>query len=66
MGTTKESVIHNMCLTYNHAYCLPTKDDNNTDPFDCALTASEKEYILRQMTQLFENNIEPYMEFKNG
>lgn len=66
MKATKESVIHNMCLTYNHAFFLPTKDDNDDNPLNCALTASEKEYILRQMTQLFENNIEPHMEFKNG
>ena len=54
-----------MCLTYNHAYMLPTKADDDANPLNCALTEREKEYILRQMTQLFENDIEPWMEFKD-
>lgn len=66
MSATKESIIHNMCLTYNHAYFLPTKDDNDTNPINCALTVREKEFILRQMTQIYNNNIEPFMEIKHG
>lgn len=66
MKKNKEEIIHNMCLTYDHAFVLPTKHDEDDNPLNCALTAKEKECILRQMTQIFENNIEPFMEFKNG
>lgn len=64
MIKSKEDVILSMCLTYNHAYVLPTKPDDDDSPLNCALTASEKEYVYRQMKQIFENDIEPYMEFK--
>ena len=61
---TREDVITSMCLTYNHAYFLPTKDNDNTDLFNCALTQSEKDFLWRQMAQLFDNDIEPFMEVK--
>ena len=53
-----------MCLTYNHAYFLPTKADDDTNLFNCALTQGEKDFLWRQMAQVFDNDIEPFMEFK--
>jgi len=64
MINTPEGIIRNMCLTYNHAYFLPTKADDDDNLLNCALTISEKEYLWRQMTQIFNNDIEPFMEFK--
>jgi hypothetical protein len=62
---TKHEIVNDMCLTYNHAYFLPTKADDDTRILNCALTASEKEFLYRQMNQIFTNSIEPFMEFKN-
>jgi hypothetical protein len=64
MKATKESVINNMCLTFNHAYCLPAKDENDANPINCALTQQEKDFLWKQMAQIFTNDIEPLMEFK--
>jgi len=64
MINTPESIIYNMCLTYNHAYFLPTKADDDDSLLNCALTKSEKDYLWRQMRQIFNNDIEPFMEFK--
>lgn len=61
---TREEIITNMCLTYNHAYFLPAKEETDNNPLNCALTQSEKEFLWRQMAQLFDNDIKPYMEFK--
>ena len=60
----REDIITNMCLTYNHAYCLDTKPDDTINIFNCALTQSEKNFLWRQMAQLFDNNIKPFMDFK--
>jgi len=60
----RENIINNMCLTYNHAYFLPTKADDDTNLFNCALTQGEKDFLWRQMAQVFDNDIEPFMEFK--
>ena len=64
MTATKESVITNMCLTFNHAYCLPAKSAEDANPLNCALTQQEKDFLWRQMAQIFTNDVEPFMEFK--
>lgn len=61
---TREEIIESMCLTYNHAYCLPARDEDSKNLFDCALTQREKDFLWQQMAQLFDNDINPYMEFK--
>ena len=63
---TKEEIIQSVCLTLNHAYMFPAFSGNQTRAwYDCSLTQSEKDFLYSQMKQLFENDIEPYMEFKN-
>lgn len=67
---TKEEIITNMCMTYDHRYFLPTKehmiatypDMDDLSLLSC-MTAFEKEFTYRMMKQLFENDIEPYMVF---
>jgi hypothetical protein len=75
MGTTKnnskaqeidtrsrEEIITNMCYTYRHDYGL-NKDPS--DPSWCAgMTPQERQGLWRTMAQIFDNNINPYMEFK--
>lgn len=65
MKMTKDDIIRNMCLTYNHAFFLADKAEDDDNPLNCAMTASEKEYLIRQMTQIYNNDIEPYMEIKD-
>lgn len=51
-----------MCLTWDHAYNMPI-----TEVFPgvtMGKTAEEKEFLFRQMAQLFDNDIAPYMTFK--
>lgn len=67
---TKEEIIQSMCLTYDHRYFLPAEEEADGDEFDSPLISAmlmsqkEKEFVYNQMKQLFENDIEPYMTFK--
>lgn len=49
-----------------HNYGLE-KDLGNDfiDKFVAGMTQSEQEALWRQMSQLFDNDIAPYMEFRN-
>jgi hypothetical protein len=40
------------------------KDENDANPINCALTQQEKDFLWKQMAQIFTNDIEPLMEFK--
>jgi hypothetical protein len=62
---TREDIIHSMCFTRRHDYGL----DRNTGesgpyPFPSGMTDQEREALYRQMAQIFDNDIAPYMEFK--
>jgi hypothetical protein len=63
---TKEQIITSMCYTMRHDYGLE-KDLGNDfiDKFVAGMTQSEQEALWRQMSQLFDNDIAPYMEFRN-
>ena len=58
---TREEIITSMCLTYRHDYGL-TKEPGLM--FTAGVTDKEREAIYRMMSQLFDNDILPYMEFK--
>ena len=51
---TREDIIISMCLTYRHDFGLVPS----------GMTDQEKESLYRQMAQIFDNCIQPYMEFK--
>jgi hypothetical protein len=63
---TKEQIITSMCYTMRHDYGLE-KDLGNDfiDKFVAGMTQSEQEALWHQMSQLFDNDIAPYMEFQN-
>ena len=62
---TREDIVHSMCRTYRHDYGLERSSGNNGPfPFPCGMTDQEREYLFRQMAQIFDNDIAPYMEFK--
>lgn len=49
-----DSLINSMCLRYNHAFCLPTKAENDEHVLNTALTEKEKSNIRSTMNQLHE------------
>lgn len=69
---TKEQIITDMCMTYDHRYFLPTRESALADGLSADdltvhtyMTAADKRFVHRLMTQLFENDIEPFMVFKS-
>jgi hypothetical protein len=59
---TPEQVILNMCMTYRHDFGL---DRAPGDPPWCSgMTPMEREGLVRTMTQIYNNNIAPYMDFR--
>ena len=61
---TREAIITSMCYTMRHDYGLGKPKDS---PFDLpsGLTDRERLALWNQMAQIFDNDIAPYMEFKN-
>ena len=53
-----------MCYTYRHDYGLD-KDPN--DPSWCAgMTPNERKGLYDTMAQIYDNDIQPIMDLKNG
>ena len=71
---TKEQIINSMCMTYDHRWGLPVREDvekqiKTNTPFPEItlmgyLTKAEKDFIHSLMKQIYQNDIEPYMTFK--
>ena len=62
---TREQIINNMCYTYRHDYGLTISDDDKMYTLNSGVTELERKYIWQQMAQIFDNDIAPYMDFKN-
>jgi hypothetical protein len=62
---TREQIIHNMCMTYRHDYELTISEDDRMYTLMSGMTKHEQEALYRDMSQIFDNDIAPYMEFKN-
>lgn len=65
---TKWDIINSMCLTYDHRYAMISKEELDTDDLFGTVTClskDEKQFIYRQMKQLYENDIEPYVSIKS-
>lgn len=54
---TRDEIIESMCLTFRHDYGMKKKTL-------CGMTDGECESLRRQMTQIFDNDIAPNMEFR--
>jgi len=52
---TKDKIIFDMCMTYRHDFGL-NKDPEQ--PLSAGMTADERDFLVRSMTQIFENDIE--------
>jgi len=62
---TREQIIHNMCMTYRHDYGLTISEDDKMYTLTSGVTEQERKQIWNTMSQIFDNDIAPYMEFKN-
>lgn len=62
---TREQIITSMCYTKRHDYGL-TKNTGEFGPypFPSGMTDEEREFLYKEMAQIFDNDIAPYMEFK--
>lgn len=65
---TRDDIILMMCYTARHDYGLAKEKDPGgySFPYLAGMTDEEREFLWRQMAQLFDNCIQPYMDFKNG
>ena len=62
---TREQIIFSMCMTYRHDYELTISDEDKMYTLNSGVTETERKAIWNQMAQIFDNDISPYMEFKN-
>ena len=63
---SREQIIQSMCYTFRHDYGLE-KDLGNgfVSEMSAGMTKEEREQLWNQMAQIFDNDIAPFMEFKN-
>jgi hypothetical protein len=59
----RKDIITSMCYTMRHDYGLSRPVDSPF-PLTSGLTDQEREALWNQMAQMFDNNIAPYMEFR--
>jgi hypothetical protein len=62
---TKEQIIHNMCMTYRHDYGLEISEDDRMYTLNSGMTKLEQQALYNTMSQIFDNDIAPYMELKS-
>jgi hypothetical protein len=65
---TREEIITSMCYTMRHDYGLERYREIDGVSYDnmCGLTDQERKDLWDSMAQIFDNDIAPYMEFKNA
>lgn len=62
---TREQIITDMCYTWRHDYGLEKSySENFSDILSSGMTIEERKALWNNMAQIFDNNIQPYMEFK--
>ena len=59
---TREEIITSMCMTYRHDFGLDRHPDDAA--FVSGVTGSQRKAIWNQMAQIFDNDILPYMKFR--
>lgn len=61
----REQIIHNMCMTFRHDYGLRISEDDRMYSLMPGMTEREAQGLFTTMSQIFDNDISPYMEFKS-
>jgi hypothetical protein len=59
---TREHIITSMCMTYRHDYGLDKHPDDAA--FVAGMTSSQRKALWNQMAQIFDNDIWPYMTYR--
>jgi hypothetical protein len=63
---TREQIITSMCYTMRHDYGLNRDLSNGfVEELAAGMTQPERAALWRQMAQIFDNDIAPYMEFRS-
>jgi hypothetical protein len=60
----REQIINSMCFTYRHDYGLTITEDDRMYTLNSGVTETERKAIWNTMAQIFDNDIAPYMDFK--
>jgi hypothetical protein len=61
---TREEIIMDMCYTYRHDYGLDK--DPNDPSWLSGMTPDERKGLYETMAQIYDNDIKPIMDLKNG
>jgi hypothetical protein len=61
---TREEIIMDMCYTYRHDYGLDK--DPNDPSWLSGMTPDERRGLYETMAQIYDNDIKPIMDLKNG
>jgi hypothetical protein len=61
---TREQIITSMCYTYRHDFGLEKTYEGYLPTG--GMTEHERKTLWNQMAQIFDNDIAPYMEFKDA
>jgi hypothetical protein len=64
MKQNKEAIIHSMCLTHRHDYGL--RKIEGDPPWTAGMTEEDAKMLYKTMEQIYNNDIEPFMELKNA
>lgn len=59
---TRDEIITSMCYTYRHDYGL--NKDPSDPPWIAGMTESERTGLWRTMSQIFDNDIMPFMKIR--
>ena len=59
---TREEIITSMCMTYRHDFGLDKHPDDAA--WVSGMTGSQRKALWNQMAQIFDNDILPYMQFR--
>lgn len=54
-----------MCMTFRHDYGLRISEDDRMYSLMPGMTEREAQGLFTTMSQIFDNDISPYMEFKS-
>ena len=61
---TREQIIYGMCMTFRHDYGLDKPEgDDFASKLGSGMTQEQREFLWKQMAQIFDNNIAPHMKF---
>jgi hypothetical protein len=62
---TKEQIITDMCYSYRHDYGL-RKDPIDDPSWTAGMTEQDAKMLYKTMEQIYNNNIEPLIEYYKG